>query len=115
MKKGDIAEVHEEGWGTGAVQDYMVVDLDNILAIDPNQLMESEYIVGTTGNDNVLRRQRKYKLDLDAKCSPAELASLALGGQPGTDYLERFMLSDIVRKGDCDGGCGMFRTTAVRM
>jgi hypothetical protein len=98
FRDGDIFQVHPDEWepGTKETQRWLVVQMaDEGLSHD--ELMASEYATGP-GNDPVVRRMRKYRLDYAPKLSPEELEAAKDRSADVPPIAGRFTVRDIVRK-----------------
>jgi hypothetical protein len=97
FRDGDIFQSWPDEWTPGSkeTQRWLAVQIPE--GLDPAELVTSEYAVGP-GEEPVVRRMRKYRLDYAPRLTPEELEAAK---DPNVDVplIEgRYSLVDVVRK-----------------
>jgi len=98
FKDGDIFQVKDDSFAPGSMETkrWLVVKMEDY-AGPWDELVSSEFGVGA-GNDGVVRRMRKYRLNYAPKLTPEELIA-AKDRDTHVDIItDRYTLTDIVRK-----------------
>jgi hypothetical protein len=98
FRDGDIFQVYSDEWEPGAKekQRFLIVQMPDF-AGDMGELVASEYTTGP-GEEPIVRRMRKYRIDYAAKLDPEELAAAKDTLATVETIVGRFALSDIARK-----------------
>jgi len=98
FRDGDIFQVWPDEWepGNKEKQRFLIVQMPDY-AGDMLELVASEYATGP-GEDPIIRRMRKYRIDYAAKLDPEQLAAAKDSQVAVETVVGVFALSDIARK-----------------
>lgn len=98
FKDGDIWQVYPDSWIPGAMETkrWLVVQIDDYVG-SQEELVAPEYSVGP-GNEAIIRRMRKYRLDYAPRLTPDELIAVKDSQADVPVVVGRFVTRDIVRK-----------------
>jgi hypothetical protein len=98
FRDGDIFQVWPDDWepGNKEKQRFLIVQMPDF-AGDQQELVSSEYTTGP-GEEPIIRRMRKYRVDYAAKLDPEQLAAAKDPAQTVEPIVGVFGLADIARK-----------------